>query len=189
MSIKLITFTLIIATGICFDYTEKDLIVPEIKFRKIDKVINEKEFVFILFCEEKNPACVVLLRSIEMVYENLLKANHPISMYHCNITNSKEAYDRFLLRSIPAFRFFTNGKDLVYKGSRNADMMTEWLIKRMSPLSEEVKDEDDLHRFSNQKLSCLLLTPPGDKDAVQEYQNLASIYEDIPFKHSHDQHL
>lgn len=149
--------------------------------------VNKHSHVFVKFYAPWCGHCKSMVPAYSALAKRFKEAGVPV--VKVDATVESDIASEYGIEGFPTLKLFVNGEPVDYSGERTEEAMYNFVSKKTGPASELLKGEDELKELEGQKVSVLLFTPEGEEDILKAFNAVGSKYDNITFRHSHDEAL
>jgi len=181
---KLIILTLVLASFALADKNKWDVEhkdqVSTLTKDNFDEFIAKHKHVFVKFYAPWCGHCKSMAPSYAKLAAKMNEKEGGIPIAEVDATESPELAERFGVEGYPTLKFFVEGKPVDYQGEREGDAIENFINKKLSPASKELKKVEEIKELESSKLAVVLVTAEASPEQLAFFNSFSSSY-DIGF--------
>lgn len=129
-----------------------------------DNFISKNDFVFVKFYAPWCGHCKKMAPALSKTASDLAESNPEIKIAKVDATVEKEVAGKIGLRGYPTIKFYYKQQMVDYTGEREAEAMTNWLIKKSSNPVSLIETIEDLENLKKEEEVVVVLFGKTDLD-------------------------
>ena len=148
-----------------------------------EETLKKNPVVMVKFYAPWCGHCKSFAPEYEKAAKQVKEEGKPYILADLDATVHKNAAEKEGIQGFPTIKLFINGKPLEYSGDRTAEAVLNFIDKKTSPPSTELKTVDEIKAKKDGKgLRCIFVL--GDDAAMTEYVEVAKAVEDYTYYHA-----
>jgi len=127
--------------------------------------------------------CKSLAPEYVKLAETVKQENLPFVIAEVDATANPKTASKYEIKGYPTIKFFLNGISIDYEKERKVDAMIEFMKKKSSPSSEELKSAAEVKaRLEDKNRRCILVS--DNQDDLRKYMNTGRLIDEFKFYHT-----
>ncbi len=148
-----------------------------------EQTLKDKPIVMVKFFAPWCGHCKSFAPEYEKAAKKAKEDGKPYVIAELDATIHKKAAEKEGIQGFPTVKLYLNGKSMDYNGDRTAEAVLNFIDKKTSPPSTELKTAADVKAKKEVKgLRCILAV--ADDKSLTEYTEVAKQIEDYAFYHA-----
>lgn len=176
-------------------YPEEDG-VAVLKDDTFEQFINEHEFVLIRFFAPWSRFCRELAPQFAKAARYFKEEDADnVAFGILDATTENKIKDKYNVNAFPSMRWFVKGKPLEYTGERSYISIVDWVSKKITPPSKEIKSEKEFNEIKEANDVFILFINDKNnvnKESEKSFENFKEVaygYDSLLFFHTNSEEL
>jgi protein disulfide-isomerase A1 len=176
----------IISTSFISAEVQKEDHVLVLDDSNFDEELKKHDVLFVKWYAHWCSHCKSLAPEYSLAAEILSKDTPPVYLAKIDATVATENAQKFEIQGFPTLKMWYNGEWKEYDGGRTHTDIVQWVRKRLSPPSKELKTVEDVEEFKKANDAVVISFGDVSKREHEIYVTVAKAFEDVNFGHVSD---